>query len=224
MQDLPLVYVLEDDLSINNLIKYALESSDFKVISLINAKELFSELNNQIPHILVLDIMLPCEDGFSILKKIKSNEKTKAIEVILLSALNQENDKVKGLDLGASDYITKPFSILEFLARIRNILRRIDCNNEIIFKDLKINLKTRIVSINEEEISLTLKEFELLTKLIKNQNICLKKEDLLKEIWGANISSRTLDIHINTLRNKLKDYAKYIITIRGVGYKIAYEN
>ncbi|WP_250325869.1 MULTISPECIES: response regulator transcription factor [unclassified Campylobacter] len=224
MQDLPLVYVLEDDLSINNLIKYALESSGFKVISLINAKELFSELNNQIPHILVLDIMLPCEDGFSILKKIKSNEKTKAIEVILLSALNQENDKVKGLDLGASDYITKPFSILEFLARIRNILRRIDCNNEIIFKDLKINLKTRIVSINEEEISLTLKEFELLTKLIKNQNICLKKEDLLKEIWGANISSRTLDIHINTLRNKLKDYAKYIITIRGVGYKIAYEN
>ncbi|ULO04114.1 MULTISPECIES: response regulator transcription factor [unclassified Campylobacter] len=224
MQDLPLVYVLEDDLSINNLIKYALESSGFKVISLINAKELFSELNNQIPHILVLDIMLPCEDGFSILKKIKSNEKTKAIEVILLSALNQENDKVKGLDLGASDYITKPFSILEFLARIRNILRRIDCNNEIIFKDLKINLKTRIVSINEEEINLTLKEFELLTKLIKNQNICLKKEDLLKEIWGANISSRTLDIHINTLRNKLKDYAKYIITIRGVGYKIAYEN
>lgn len=224
MQDLPLVYVLEDDLSINNLIKYALESSGFKVISLINAKELFNELNNQIPHILVLDIMLPCEDGFSILKKIKSNEKTKAIEVILLSALNQENDKVKGLDLGASDYITKPFSILEFLARIRNILRRIDCNNEIIFKDLKINLKTRIVSINEEEISLTLKEFELLTKLIKNQNICLKKEDLLKEIWGANISSRTLDIHINTLRNKLKDYAKYIITIRGVGYKIAYEN
>lgn len=224
MQDLPLVYVLEDDLSINNLIKYALESSGFKVISLINAKELFSELNNQIPHILVLDIMLPCEDGFSILKKIKSNEKTKAIEVILLSALNQENDKVKGLDLGASDYITKPFSILEFLARIRNILRRIDCNNEIIFKDLKINLKTRIVSINEEEIYLTLKEFELLTKLIKNQNICLKKEDLLKEIWGANISSRTLDIHINTLRNKLKDYAKYIITIRGVGYKIAYEN
>ncbi|MBT0879443.1 response regulator transcription factor [Campylobacter sp. RM12642] len=219
-----MVYVLEDDLSINNLIKYALESSGFKVISLINAKELFSELNNQIPHILVLDIMLPCEDGFSILKKIKSNEKTKAIEVILLSALNQENDKVKGLDLGASDYITKPFSILEFLARIRNILRRIDCNNEIIFKDLKINLKTRIVSINEEEISLTLKEFELLTKLIKNQNICLKKEDLLKEIWGANISSRTLDIHINTLRNKLKDYAKYIITIRGVGYKIAYEN
>ncbi|WP_250325179.1 MULTISPECIES: response regulator transcription factor [unclassified Campylobacter] len=224
MQDLPLVYVLEDDLSINNLIKYALESSGFKVISLINAKELFSELNNQIPHILVLDIMLPCEDGFSILKKIKSNEKTKAIEVILLSALNQENDKVKGLDLGASDYITKPFSILEFLARIRNILRRIDCNNEIIFKDLKINLKTRIVSINKEEIYLTLKEFELLTKLIKNQNICLKKEDLLKEIWGANISSRTLDIHINTLRNKLKDYAKYIITIRGVGYKIAYEN
>ncbi|MBT0883428.1 response regulator transcription factor [Campylobacter sp. RM12640] len=219
-----MVYVLEDDLSINNLIKYALESSGFKVISLINAKELFSELNNQIPHILVLDIMLPCEDGFSILKKIKSNEKTKAIEVILLSALNQENDKVKGLDLGASDYITKPFSILEFLARIRNILRRIDCNNEIIFKDLKINLKTRIVSINEEEINLTLKEFELLTKLIKNQNICLKKEDLLKEIWGANISSRTLDIHINTLRNKLKDYAKYIITIRGVGYKIAYEN
>ncbi|MBT0881214.1 response regulator transcription factor [Campylobacter sp. 2018MI10] len=219
-----MVYVLEDDLSINNLIKYALESSGFKVISLINAKELFSELNNQIPHILVLDIMLPCEDGFSILKKIKSNEKTKAIEVILLSALNQENDKVKGLDLGASDYITKPFSILEFLARIRNILRRIDCNNEIIFKDLKINLKTRIVSINKEEIYLTLKEFELLTKLIKNQNICLKKEDLLKEIWGANISSRTLDIHINTLRNKLKDYAKYIITIRGVGYKIAYEN
>lgn len=224
MQDLPLLYVLEDDLNINNLIKYALESSGFKVISLINAKELFSELNNQIPHILILDIMLPCEDGFSILKKIKSNEKTKAIEVILLSALNQENDKVKGLDLGASDYITKPFSILEFLARIRNILRRIDCNNEIIFKDLKVNLKTRIVSINEEEISLTLKEFELLTKLIKNQNICLKKEDLLKEIWGANISSRTLDIHINTLRNKLKDYAKYIVTIRGVGYKIAYEN
>lgn len=224
MQEQILVYVLEDDLSINNLIKYALESNGFSVVSLNNAKELFAKLNEQIPHILVLDIMLPCEDGFSVLKKLKSTDKTKAIEVVLLSALSQENDKVKGLDLGASDYISKPFSILEFLARIRNILRRIDCNNELSFKELKIDLKTRSVSINNEEISLTLKEFELLTKLVKNQNICLKKEDLLKEIWGANISSRTLDIHINTLRNKLKDYAKYIITIRGVGYRIANEN
>lgn len=219
-----LVYILEDDSSINDLVKYALESSNIKAKGFKNAKELYEALRVQIPNILILDIMLPCEDGFSVLKNIKSNEKTKNIEVILLSALNSESDKVKGLDMGASDYICKPFSILEFLARIRNVLRRIDFSSEIIFKNLKINLKTRNVSINDFEINLTLKEFELLTHLVKNQNMCLKKEDILKEIWGANISSRTLDIHINTLRNKLKDYAKYIITIRGVGYKLSDEN
>lgn len=216
------IYILEDDESINKLLKYALENSDFVVKSFLTYKELKSELDKEIPQILILDIMLGNTSGFDVLKDIKNNEATKTLEVILLSAISNESDKVKGFELGASDYITKPFSVLELIARVKNILKRLDLRVE--FKDIIIDEKSRKAYINESELSLTLKEFELLKYLVKNKKTCISKEELLKNIWGANISSRTLDIHINTLRNKLKDCAKYIITIRGIGYRLDDEN
>lgn len=215
----PLIYVLEDDKSINELIVYALKSSDLDAYGFFESCELDKALKTAIPKILVLDIMLPNEDGLSVLKRLKSQSHTKDIEIILLSALDKEFDKVKGLDLGASDYITKPFSVMEFLARIRSVLRRVNVEKIISFKALSIDLQSRSVKLDDEEISLTLKEFELLLTLIKNENQCFSKESLYELIWGGVCVGRTIDIHINTLRAKLKDYAKYIKTIHGVGYR-----
>lgn len=214
------IYVLEDDLDINELIKYALVSNEFEVRCFYEASKLYEALEKEICDILVLDIMLPCEDGFSVLKRLKNDCKTKNIQVLLLSALNNELDKVKGLDLGASDYITKPFSILEFLARIKNILRFIKKERKmIIFDELSIDLDSRIVRINQEIINLTLKEYELLLLFVKNPSQCFSKDNLFELIWGGIYSSRTIDIHINTLRTKLKEYGKCIKTLHKIGYK-----
>lgn len=214
------IYILEDDLSINELIKYALLSKEFEVSSFYEANKLYEALDISIPDILVLDIMLPLEDGFSVLNKIKNNPKFKDIQVLLLSALDSELDKVKGLDLGASDYITKPFSVLEFLARIKNILRYSKKNKNIIkIDDLSIDLDSRLVKIDDEIINLTLKEYELLLLFVKNPNQCFSKDNLFELIWGGVYSSRTIDIHINTLRTKLKNYSKCIKTIHKIGYK-----
>lgn len=217
-----IIYILEDDESINKLLKYALENSGFIVKSFLSFEEFKLELDKEIPQILILDIMLGNISGFEVLKDIKNNQKTAALEVILLSAISSESDKVKGFELGASDYITKPFSVLELIARVKNILKRLDLR--LTFKDLLIDEKSRKAYVKENELLLTLKEFELLKYLVLKQKICISKEELMVNIWGANISSRTLDIHINTLRNKLKDYSKYIITIRGVGYILDDEN
>lgn len=219
MENSARIYILEDEKSVNELINYALSNINLNVFSFYNSKELFKALNEQKCDILVLDIMLPNQDGFSVLKELKENANTKDIEVILLSALDSEFNKVKGLDLGASDYITKPFSMLEFIARIKGILRRINKDDVLVFKNLHIDFKTRQVMLNNEDIKLTLKEFELLALLIKNPKKCFSKEELLDCIWKENFKTRTIDIHINTLRAKLKDYAKYIKTIHCVGYR-----
>lgn len=213
------IYVLEDDLSINELINYALKSNEFEVFSFYEPKEFFKALDELVPDILVLDIMLPNESGFSILNKLKNNPKTKDIQVLLLSALSSELDKVKGLDLGASDYITKPFSVLEFLARIRKLIRYIKKDNVIYINDLSIDETSRVVKIANKVINLTLKEYELLLLFVKNQNHCFSKDDLFEIVWGGVYSSRTVDIHINTLRAKLKNYANCIKTIHKIGYR-----
>lgn len=214
------IFVLEDDLNINELINYALKSNEFEVRCFYEASKLYEALEKEICDILVLDIMLPYEDGFSVLKNLKASHKTKNIQILLLSALDNELDKVKGLDLGASDYITKPFSILEFLARIKNILRYSKKNkNLILLNKLSVDLDARLVKLDDEVINLTLKEYELLLLFIQNPNQCFSKDSLFELIWGGIYSSRTIDIHINTLRTKLKEYGKCIKTIHKMGYK-----
>lgn len=174
------------------------------------------------PSCAVLDVMLPQEDGLSVLHKMRQNHKSKNIPVIMLTALGSEFDKIKGLDSGADDYLTKPFSALELIARIKALLRRShtqsDC--EMSYGDLKYSKTSHSVSIGGESLHLTLKEFELLGLLMSSTNRVFSREELLEIIWGYNISgTRTIDIHINTLRSKLGKYGKHIKTIRGVGYQ-----
>lgn len=223
-----MVYVLEDDLSILELVLYALESQQIKARGFSEEAAFKDALKNEIPRLIVLDVMLPGTDGFSILKALKQNLKTKNIPVLMLTALNSEIDKVKGLDLGADDYITKPFGVMEFLARIRAILRRKENKqekeNSICIGNLELSYKKRECKVDGKKIELTLKEFELLGFLLKHKNCVFSRDTLLENIWGYGGESRTVDIHIKTLRKKLGSAKNYIETIRGIGYKITKES
>ena len=168
--------------------------------------------------------MLPNENGLSILKRLREKSKTRNIPVIILSALGSEYDKIKGLDLGADDYLSKPFSALELLARIRALLRRYsgDDFGDLVLDSLSLSPKRHTITIDNQEIKTTLKEFELLACLLKNPDRTFSREELLDIVWGYELSgeTRTVDMHINTLRNKLGIFGKKIETIRGVGYKL----
>ena len=217
-----MVFVLEDDANILELVLYALKSQNINAQGFLDIESFKKALKAEIPQILVLDNA----SGFEILKELKANANTKNISVLMLTALNHEIDKVKGLDLGADDYITKPFSVMEFIARIRAILRRTsqEQNAEnIVLDELELSYKTREVKVCGAVIVLTLKEFELLGFLLKNQNRVFSRDDLLEILWGYSYSgeSRTIDIHIKTLRQKLGIASRFIKTIRGVGYKIS---
>ncbi|TLD97423.1 response regulator transcription factor [Helicobacter jaachi] len=219
-----MIFILEDDEGILSLVMYALSSANLKAKGFGTPKEFWDAMSKELPSCIVLDVMLPQEDGLSILRKIRTNHKSKNIPIILLTALGSEFDKIKGLDSGADDYLTKPFSALELIARIKALLRRSNTNGnlEINFLDLKYSKLSHSVSIKDEPIHLTLKEFELLGLLMSSPNRVFSREELLEIIWGYNISgTRTIDIHINTLRNKIKEYSSYIKTIRGVGYQFS---
>lgn len=218
-----MIYILEDDKNILELLIYSLNSQNIEAHGFLEPLELESALKNNIPQILVLDVMLPQENGFEILKKIRANKKTQKIIVIMLTALNGEMERIKGLDLGADDYITKPFSVMEFLARIKSNLRRLKNDLNIIqIKNLTFCAQSREVKLDNKKIDLSFKEFELLKSFVNSPNIVLNREDLLENIWGysPNSSSRTLDIHIKTLRKKLGDFGQNIKTIRQIGYKL----
>ncbi len=222
-----MIYILEDDSSILELIIYALKTQNIKSKGFINYDDFLQAIKDKKPEIIILDVMLPGISGFEILDTIKTNPKTKNIPTILLTALNSEYEKVKGLDLGADDYITKPFGVMELLARIRVILRRLDSkDNAIFFDGLEFSYKKHSVSIDNQKIELTLKEFELLGFLIKNPDHTFSRDKLLEEIWGYmyTCESRTLDMHIKTLRQKLGIWGERIKTIRGVGYKLEKTN
>ncbi|MGI0406750.1 response regulator transcription factor [Helicobacter himalayensis] len=217
-----MVFVLEDDSNILELVLYALKSQNIESQGFLDVKAFKEALKTTIPQVLVLDVMLPNASGFEILKELKTNSVTKDIAVLMLTALNDEFDKVKGLDLGADDYITKPFSVMEFIARIRAILRRNKDVDSLSCGILELSYSTRSVRVNGELINLTLKEFELLGFLLKSPNRVFNREELLEILWGYSYAeSRTIDIHIKTLRKKLGIAKKYIKTIRGVGYKIS---
>jgi len=219
-----LIYIVEDDLSIKELESYALINSNFNVGSFDNAKGLYEALGNAIPALIILDIMLPDEDGLSILKKLRSTPLYKNIPVIMVTAKTSEIDAVKGLDLGADDYITKPFGVMELVSRVKAVLRRTQSApaDSVAYKDIVINEAKHIVMANDAEVDLTYKEYEILKLLIINKGIVLTRDKLMENIWGYDFEqgNRTVDVHIQSLRKKLGKAGECIKTIRNVGYKI----
>lgn len=220
-----MVYILEDDDNIRKLINYSLKSQGFEVQDFALPTAFWVALQTTNPDLLLLDIMLPEEDGISILKKLRSNPKTSTIPVIMLTAKDSEYDVVTGLDAGADDYVTKPFGMMALVSRIKAVLRRYeksDSHKELLEAGgIKIDENQHTVFAGNQQLFLTVKEFDLLVLLIKNRGNVLTREHLLESVWGlsSEIESRTVDVHIRTLRAKLGEYEKNIETIRGVGYK-----
>lgn len=216
-----LIYVLEDEESIRELELYALEKNGFEVQGFENSQSFYKTIEKHVPDLILLDIMLPGDDGLTVLKKIRSDAVFAKIPVIIISAKTTEFDRVKGLDLGADDYICKPFSVMEMISRVKARLRVIHdgYSNELSFLGIKLSDKTRTVTVDQIPLELTYKEYELLKMFMENPQIVLQRDHILDRIWGHDSTGRTLDVHIRTLRSKLGKYGKCITTVRGVGYK-----
>ena len=220
-----MIYCVEDERNIRELLVYTLGTTGFEAKGIRDGKELKKALKEELPELILLDIMLPGEDGYSILEKLKNNQETKDIPVIMVTAKEAEYDKVRGLDSGADDYITKPFGMMEFIARVKAVLRRVSKQSgkkEYTYKGLTIHVERHQVFDGERQVELTLKEFELLRYLMENQGIVLSRDQILEKIWGYEFSgeTRTVDVHIRTLRHKLGESGFLIETVRGVGYRI----
>ena len=222
---MPKIVILEDDDNIREMVLYALSSADFEAEGFADGESFWSSVEGAMPSLLLLDIMLPVEDGITILKRLKQSPKHKSLPVIMLTAKGTEYDRIKGLDLGADDYITKPFSVLEVISRVRAVLRRCgdsENNPTLEIGKISLNADKRSVLADGKEAELTYKEFELLRYLMVNECIVLTRDKLLEKIWGFdyNGESRTVDMHIRSLRQKLGDSSSVIKTVRNVGYKI----
>ncbi len=220
-----MIYLVEDDASIRELVVYALSNSGFEAHGFDTPSAFWSAMAKEIPTMVLLDIMLPEEDGLQILKKLRANPRTQRIPVIMLTAKGSEYDKVIGLEAGADDYIPKPFGMMELIARVKALLRRasdapapetyqVGC--------LTVCPQRHLVEVDGSAVTLTLKEFELLSMLVKNRNMVLTRDRLLNQIWGYSFDgeNRTVDVHIRTLRQKLGPAGDLIETVRGVGYRI----
>lgn len=220
-----MIYCVEDDRSIRELIIYALKSYGFEARGFSESQSFYTALESGLPSLILLDIMLPGEDGIEILRRLKALAKTRDIPVIMLTAKSAEYDKVLGLDSGADDYITKPFGIMEFLSRVKAVLRRVGLpanSSELSAGGLMMSVERHIVLADGQEVALTFKEFALLKYLLENKGIVLTRDKLLQEVWGYDYEgeTRTVDVHIRTLRQKLGDAGSVIETVRGVGYRI----
>ncbi len=218
-----MIYLLEDDENIRGFVLYALNNSGLTAKGFERPSEFWAAVKEEIPELVLLDIMLPEEDGLSVLKKIRSGAALSALPVIMLTAKGTEFDKVTGLDGGADDYISKPFGTMELMARIRALLRRVgsDSKTEYNVGGLYVSPSKRVVKVNGTEIKLTFKEFELLCFLLENIGEVVTRERMIDRIWGGDFGgeSRTVDVHIRTLRGKLGECGGIIETVRGVGYK-----
>lgn len=220
-----LIYIVEDDTAIKELESYALINSEFSVEGFERGKELFDALTKKIPALILLDIMLPDEDGIHILKKIRSTTAYRDIPIIMVTAKTTEIDAVKGLDMGADDYITKPFGVMELVSRVKAVLRRTQKTEHqqiLIYKNIVIDEAQHKVFVDDEEIELTYKEYEVLKLLIINKGIVLTRDKIMETIWGYDFEqgNRTVDVHIQSLRKKIKGAGVHIKTIRNVGYKV----
>lgn len=220
-----MIYMLEDDSSIRNFVLYALNNSGLEAVGFELPSKFWDAMETKLPDLLLLDIMLPEEDGLSILNKLRSNNATRKLPVIMLTAKDTEFDKVKGLDSGADDYVAKPFGTMELISRIKALLRRSsptdDTSCHISLGGITVYPDKHEVFAEEKNIPLTLKEYELLLLLLKNKGTVFTRDTLLREVWGYDFTgeSRTVDVHIRTLRAKLGACGDIIKTIRGVGYK-----
>lgn len=224
-----MIYCVEDDAGIRYLMIYTLQASDLQAKGLPDADAFWAAMEKEKPKLILLDIMLPGEDGISILKKLKAQSTTADIPVIMATAKGTEYDKVIGLDLGADDYLAKPFGMMEMVSRVKAVLRRAykDEKTEIVaVGKLTLNPQTHTVKADGEKIILTLKEFELLHKFMRHPGRVYSREQLLSDIWGADYvgETRTVDVHIGTLRTKLGECGEYIDTVRGVGYRLEEKN
>lgn len=220
-----MIYCVEDDRGIRELVVYTLNNSGFPAEGFGSGSELFSALLKNKPLLILLDIMLPDCDGTEILKRLRADAGTKRIPVIMLTAKSTEYDKVLGLDSGADDYITKPFGMMELISRIKAVLRRTnekEVSGGFSFGKVKLNLKAHTVTVSDNPVDLTLKEFELLHLLMKNAGMVLTRDMLLENIWGYDFDgeTRTVDVHIRSLRTKLGGGSDIIETVRGVGYRM----
>lgn len=222
MENQTLIYAVDDETSIREVYRYALISAGFTPVCFSCGEELFIAIEKSLPKLIILDIMLDGEDGYEILSRLKASPKTANVPVIMVSAKTTEIDKVRGLDLGADDYISKPFGVLELIARIKAKLRKsTPVANVISYKGITINDDERTVTINGKVKELTLKQYELLKLLVSEPQKVLQRDYLLDKVWGENYGeTRTLDIHVGALRKIIADSGAKIATIRGVGYKI----
>ena len=220
-----MIYCVEDNTEIRELVVYTLQMTGFTARGFVDGKDFFAAIKEELPELVLLDIMLPGEDGLQILKKLRASETTRTIPVIMLTAKTTEYDKVIGLDSGADDYLTKPFGMMELIARIKAVLRRASVteeSDEITIGPLVVYRDEHRVLNNGVEVALTPKEFSLLLYLIENRGIVLTRERLLSEVWGFDYygETRTVDAHIRSLRMKLGEAGDLIETVRGIGYRI----
>ena len=218
-----MIYCVEDDKSIREIEMYTLQSTGFETKGFEDGHSFFEELKEKKPDLILLDVMLPDEDGISILTKLKKNPDTNDIPVIIASAKGEEYDKIKGLDTGADDYLAKPFGMMEMISRIKAVLRRSihAVSSNLTSGNIEMDLNSHIVKVNGEQVDLTLKEYELLKLFISHPGIVYSREDLLNKIWEVEYygETRTVDVHIRTLRSKLMEEGNRITTVRGVGYR-----
>ena len=224
-----MIYLLEDDDSIRKLVLYGLDSQGFQAKGFALPSEFWRAMDAEMPELVLLDIMLPEEDGLSILRKLRARPATKRLPIIMLTAKNSEYDRVIGLDHGADDFVSKPFSMLELIARIRAVLRRAEpaqASGDFSLGLLFVSPDRHEVKVGGNDVTLTNKEFELLCLLLRNKGIVLTRATLMDRVWGfeSERENRTLDVHIRTLRVKLGEAGSYIETVRGIGYKIGGEN
>ena len=222
-----MIYLLEDDDSIRDLVIYTLQSQGMEAKGFPRPSAFWEAMAEHTPSLVLLDIMLPEEDGISVLKQLRSSARTCRLPVIMLTAKGTEYDKVLGLDAGADDYLAKPFGMMELLSRIRALLRRTEREVNIYRCDvLPVNQTRHTVTVNGREVVLTQKEFEVLCLLLKNRGQVLSRERLIEDVWGYAFTgeSRTVDVHVRTLRQKLGEAGAYIETVRGYGYKISRES
>lgn len=229
-EDNRMIYLVEDDESIRELLVYTLNGQGLVAEGFAYSSDFWHAMEKKIPDLVLLDIMLPEEDGLEILQKLRKKKETKNIPIAMLTAKGSEYDVVKGLDGGADDYIPKPFRMMELVSRVKALLRRggqeqPQDDEEYVLGELYVSKKRHLVKVKGEEVTLTMKEFELLLLFLSNPGIVFSRAQLLDKIWGYQFDgeSRTVDVHIRTLRQKLKEAGRYIETVRGIGYKVGGE-
>ena len=224
-EKMALIYLVEDDVNIREIESFALKNSGYTIEDFACAKDFFARIRDKVPDLVLLDIMLPDEDGLEIVKKLRKKAETRMVPIIMVTAKTSEMDKVKGLDIGADDYLTKPFGVMELISRTKALLRRsLHMSEEKLLSigDIFLDDEKRMVYVHDVPCELTYKEFELLKMLMQNAGIVIPREEIMVHIWGMDYEgeSRTLDMHIKTLRQKLGESGSRIKTVRNVGYRL----